>query len=133
MRCEQADPESAANDRSMLHRQSPASVHKAANDNFIIPNFAAVRSAPGSPLTLATFIVREPATSREPLRISLRTLVVVAFALLILFALSSAFLLGLAAVGVLAVTVTTFQLLRRHVARPVKPVLDAFDRRAIGY
>jgi hypothetical protein len=84
-------------------------------------------------LTPAISIGRNPVAGYEPLRIGLRALLVVAFAGLILVALSSAFLLGLAAVGVFAVTVTTFQLQRRHVARPVKPVLGAFDRRAIGY
>ena len=117
----------------MLQRQLPAAAHKAANDNFIIRDFAAMRSAPGLPRTPAVSIGRVPVAGREPLRIGLRTLLVVAFAGLILFALSSAFLLGLAAVGVLAVSIATFQLLRRHVARPVKPGLGAFDRRAIGY
>ena len=92
-----------------------------------------MRSVPELTLTPAISNGRNPVAGHEPLRIGLRALLVVAFAGLILVALSSAFLLGLAAVGVLAVTVTTFQLLRRHVARPVKPVLGAFDRRAIGY
>jgi hypothetical protein len=115
----------------MLQRQSPAAVRKAANDNFVIPNFAAMRSAPQAPQTSAFSVGHEP--SREPFRIGLRPLLVVAFALLILFALSSAFLLGLAAVGVLAVAIAGFRLLRRRVAGPAKPVLGAFDRRAIGY
>jgi hypothetical protein len=133
MRGEQADPNQVASDRAMFQRQSPTAAHQAANDNFIIPDFAAVRSAPGSSLMRAISIGRQPVTGREPLRIGLQASLVVAFAGLILIALSSAFLLGLAAVGVLAVTIATFQLLRRHVARPVKPVLRAFDRRAIGY
>ena len=75
----------------------------------------------------------QPVAPRASFCVGLRPLLVVAFALLMLFALSSAFLLGLAAVGVLAVSIATFRLLRRQVAGTAKPVLGAFDRRAIGY
>lgn len=92
-----------------------------------------MRSAPGAPQTPALSIGREPVAARESFRVGLRPLLVVAFALMILFALSSAFLLGLVVVGVLAVAIAGFQLLRRHIAGPAKPVLGAFDRRAIGY
>ena len=59
--------------------------------------------------------------SGRPLRIGLKPLLIVTFAGLVLVALSSVFLLGLAAVGVLAVVVGGIELLRRHVIRARAP------------
>jgi hypothetical protein len=59
--------------------------------------------------------------SPEPLRMGLKPLLIVTFAGLVLIALSSAFLLGLAAVGLLALVVGGFELFRRHVISAKAP------------
>jgi hypothetical protein len=62
-----------------------------------------------------------------------RPLLVLSFAGLTLVVLCGAFLLGLAAVGLLAISICAVELVRRRVWRPAKPALGTFDRRAIGY
>jgi len=54
------------------------------------------------------------------------------FSAVVLVGLSGAFLVGLAAVGVLAAAVGSFDLLRRRLSRPAKPALAALDQRAAG-
>jgi hypothetical protein len=66
----------------------------------------------------------------EPLRIGGRPLLVVLFSGLILVALGSAFLLGLAAVGVLAAAIVGFELLRRALRR--KAPLGMLDHQVVG-
>jgi hypothetical protein len=109
----------------MFQRPSP-SWGKAANDNFILDRRRAARLAPRLPLMPG--VAPSGGTG-----CGLRPLLVLSFAGLILVALCGAFLLGLAAVGLLAVAICGFELVRRRVWRPVRPVLGSFDRRAIGY
>jgi hypothetical protein len=59
----------------------------------------------------------EPIAPAEPLRIGVRPLLVAAFSGVILVALSGAFLLGLAVVGLMAGAVAGGELLRRHLGR----------------
>jgi len=64
------------------------------------------------------------APSPGPMHMGLKPLLIVTFAGLVLIALSSAFLLGLAVVGLLALVVGGFEVFRRHVLRarlPAKP------------
>jgi hypothetical protein len=110
----------------MFQRPSP-SWGKAANDNFILD--------------------RDRVATRQVLRLppvsgsmrsggagcGLRPLLVLGFAGFMLVILCGAFLLGLAAVGLLALAICAVELVRRRVWRPVKPALGSFDRRAIGY
>jgi hypothetical protein len=110
----------------MFQRPSP-SWGKAANDNFILDR-KRVAARPALRLPPIPALVRSGGAGR-----GLRPLLVLSFAGLTLVALSSAFLLGLAAVGLLAIAICGVELVRRRVWRPVKPALGPFDRRAIGY
>src|SRR5215467_2367958 len=95
---------------------------QAANDNLIRARGAKPRSAqdllrmPFIPRRAgdATSETRPPASSRR----GLRPLLIVALSGLVLVALCSAFLLGLAFVGLLAVAVAAIELVRRHLRRP---------------
>ncbi len=110
----------------MFQRQSQAWC-KAANDNFVLDRKrVAARQALYLPPVPA--LVRSGRTGLGP-----RPLLVLSFAGLTLVALSSAFLLGLAAVGLLAIAICGFELVCRRIWRPAKPALGAFDRQAIGY
>jgi hypothetical protein len=109
----------------MFQRPSP-SWGKAANDNFILDRKRARR--PALRLPLARDSVPAGGTGG-----GLRPLLVLSFAGLILVVLCGAFLLGLVAVGLLAITICVTELIRRRVWRPVRPALGSFDRRAIGY
>jgi len=60
---------------------------------------------------------RFAASKPEPFRIGARPLAIAAFAGLMLVALSSAFLIGLAAVGVLAIAVAAGEMIYRYVNR----------------
>jgi hypothetical protein len=110
----------------MFQRPSP-SWGKAANDNFVLDrNHAATRPA----------LHLQPISNSVPSGATgcgLRPLLVLSFAGLILMVLCGAFLLGLAAVGLLALAICAVELVRRRVWRPVRPALGTFDRRAVGY
>ena len=109
----------------MFQRPSPVR-GKAANDNFILdPGRVAARRA------LRLSPVR-PAVPWHT-RLGKRPFLVLSLAGVTLVALSSAFLLGLAAVGLLAIVICGVELIRRRVWRPARPALGVFDRRAIGY
>jgi len=109
----------------MFQRPSP-SWGKAANDNFILDRKRATR--PVLRLPPARDLMPSSGTAG-----GLRPLLVLSFAGLILVVLCGAFLLGLAAVGLLAIAICVTELVRRRVWRPVRPTLGSFDRRAIGY
>jgi hypothetical protein len=103
----------------------------AANDN--LP----VRRAPmhlAQDLLRMPFIPRRPnhqsVPPQEPLRIGVRPLLIVGFSGLVLVALCGAFLLGLAFIGVLAVAVAGFELVRRYLRRPAR--LVALHRPVVG-
>jgi hypothetical protein len=99
---------------------------KAANDNFILdPARVAARRA------LRLSPVRPPVPWHA--RLGKRPLLVLSFAGVTLVALSSAFLLGLAAVGLLVIVMCGVELIRRRIWRPARPALGPLDRRAIGY
>jgi len=110
----------------MFQRPSP-SWGKAANDNFILDRNC-IGPRPALRLPLVPGLVPPGGAGR-----GLRPLLVLSFAGITLVILCGAFLLGLAAVGLLAIAVCGMELVRRRVWRPVKPVLGSFDRRAIGY
>jgi hypothetical protein len=108
----------------MFQRPSP-SWGKAANDNFILDRRrVAAPTAPRFPLGLGL---------ASGTGCGVRPLLVLGFAGLMLVVLCGAFLLGLAAVGLLAISICGVELVRRRVWRPAKPALSPFDRRAIGY
>ena len=62
----------------------------------------------------------------EPWRLGPRALVIGAFAASVLVALSGAFLIGLAVVGVVAAIVASVELVHRHLWRPAKAPAGAF-------
>jgi len=68
----------------------------------------------------------------ERLRVATRPPLILGLSAVVLVALSGAFLIGLAVVGVLAAAVGSFDLLRRLLRRPVKPALAALDHQAAG-
>jgi hypothetical protein len=108
----------------MFQRPSPVR-RKAANDNFILdPARGAARQA------LRLSPVRPPVAWHA--RLGKRPFLVLSLAGVTLVTLSSAFLLGLAAVGLLAIVICGVELVRRRIWRPARPALG-FDRRAIGY
>jgi hypothetical protein len=65
-------------------------------------------------------------------RIATRPLLIVGFSAVVLVALSGAFLIGLAVVGLVAAAVGSFDLLRRLIWRTAKPSLGALDHQAVG-
>jgi hypothetical protein len=89
-------------DCAMIQRRAKFGT-QAANDNCV--------RAPRAPSALSK-IIRFPETRSEPLRLSARSLLVGGFAGVVLFALCGAFLVGLAAVGVLALVVAVLELFR---------------------
>jgi hypothetical protein len=71
-----------------------------------------------------------PLLRSEPFRIGARPLLIVGFSGLILVALCGAFLVGLAAVGVLAAGIGAFELARRTLRRKTR--LGALDHQVAG-
>jgi hypothetical protein len=67
----------------------------------------------------------------EPFRIGARPLLIVGFSALVLVALCSAFLIGLAVVGLLAVVIVAYELIR-GLARPARAPLGALDHQVVG-
>jgi hypothetical protein len=63
----------------------------------------------------------------EPWRLGPRGLLIGAFAASVLVALSGAFLIGLAVVGVVAAVIAGFELVHRHLSPRAKAPAGAFD------
>jgi hypothetical protein len=110
----------------MFQRPSP-SWGKAANDNFILDR-RRVAAKPILRLPPVRGLVRSGGAG-----CGVRPLLVLGFAGLTLVLLCGAFLLGLAAVGLLALAICVVELVRQRVWRPARPAVGSFDRRAIGY
>ena len=66
-------------------------------------------------------------TGPEPWRLGPRGLLIGAFAASVLVALSGAFLIGLAVVGVVAAVIAGVELVHRHLWPPAKAPSGAFD------
>jgi hypothetical protein len=102
---------------------------KAANDNFIPSRVASRRPQHGRFGALH----KDRKTARpETVRIALRLLLIASFSAFVLLAVSGAFLIGLALVGLFSAAVAGFDLIRRHMPRPAVPPLWPLDRRVIG-
>ena len=71
-----------------------------------------------------------PLAPPEPFRIGARPLLIVGFSVFVLAALCSAFLIGLAVVGLMAVVIVAFELVRR--LRPARTPLGALDHQVVG-
>jgi hypothetical protein len=108
----------------MFQRPSPVR-RKAANDNYVLDP---------ARVTARRTLQLSPVRPLIPwhARLGKRPLLVLGLAGVTLVTLSSAFLLGLAAVGLLAIVICGVELVRRRIWRPARPALG-FDRRAIGY
>ena len=92
----------------MLQRRARSAL-RAANDNLL-------RACRGQP-RLAPMVAFAAPASSEPFRLGARSLPIAGFAGLVLLTLSGALLMGLAAVGVVAVAVAVRELVRRQVRR----------------
>ncbi len=116
----------------MMQRPVPAE-NTAANDNVMLRDRGTARSARDlSPLPIFDAVCDEPIAKPEPFRVGLRPLVVAGFSGFVLVALSGAFLIGLAAVGVFAAAVGSFDLIGRRVWWPLR-TLGTLDHQVIGY
>jgi hypothetical protein len=102
---------------------------KAANDNFISSRGASQR--PGHGRLGAAHENRKIAWP-EAFRIAIRLLLLASFSAAVLLAVSGAFLIGLALVGLFAAAVAGFDLIHRHMPRPAVASLWPLDRRVIG-
>jgi hypothetical protein len=99
---------------------------QAANDNFIPSSRRPERGrfdAPHEDRKIAR---------PETFRIAMRLFLIASLSAFVLVAVSGAFLIGLALVGLFAAAVAGFDLIRRHVSRPAVPPLWPLDRRLIG-
>jgi hypothetical protein len=106
-----------------MMRRPVISWKRAANDNFPPPRAQDVLHMP--------FLARHhslPLMRSEPFRIGARPLLIVCCSLVILVALCGAFLVGLAAVGVMAAAIAAFELARRYLRR--KTPLGVLDHQA---
>jgi hypothetical protein len=106
-----------------MMRRPVISWKRAANDNF--PPLRA------SDVSHMPFLSRRdplPLVRSEPFRIGARPLLIVGFSLVLLVALCGAFLIGLAAVGVMAAAIAAFELARRYLRR--KAPLGVLDHQA---
>jgi hypothetical protein len=138
----------------MMQRPALAGT-KAANDNMILLHRAAARSA--QDLLRMPIIPRRdgnPLPPPQPFRIGIaredgrfrpyvfaglcrkrpyaRSLLIAGFSGVVLVTLSGAFLVGLAAVGLLAAVIGGFDLLRRQIWRRARPPL-VLDQQVAGY
>jgi hypothetical protein len=80
------------------------------------------------------FLPRRPGSRLvppEPFRIGARPLLIIGFSAMVLVALCSAFLIGLVAVGLLAVVIGAFELVR-SLSRPARPPLGVLDHPVVG-
>jgi hypothetical protein len=66
------------------------------------------------------------------LRLAMRLILIASFSAFVLLAVSGAFLIGLALVGLLAAGVAAFDLIRRRMPRSAVPTPWPLDRRLIG-
>ena len=108
-----------------MMRRPVISWKRAANDNVPLP-----RAADRARRRLRPHRSAVPLVRSEPFRIGARPLLIVAFSILLLAALCGAFLIGLAAVGVLAAAIASVELARRHLRR--KPPLGVLDHQVVG-
>jgi hypothetical protein len=68
----------------------------------------------------------------QTFRVAMRLILIASFSGFVLVAVSGAFLIGLALVGLLAAGVAAFDLIRRRVSRSAAPTFWPLDRRLIG-
>jgi hypothetical protein len=73
-----------------------------------------------------------PIPPTEPPRNGTQPLLIAGFSAVVLVALSGAFLIGLAVVGLLAAAISGFDLVRRRIWRPGRPSLGALDHQVLG-
>jgi hypothetical protein len=116
---------------------------KAANDNIPAKHHIAARkkvlpsdrrgARPLQDISRMPFLPHRggPLASPEPFRIGARPLLIVGFSVFVLVALCSAFLIGLAVVGLMAVVIVAFELVRR-LSRPARTPLGALDHQVVG-
>jgi hypothetical protein len=108
---------------------------KSAGPKVVFLGRAAAGMAPELPdapgLDAAAGLLESVARS-EPLRLGPRALLIGAFAASVLVALSGAFLIGLAVVGVVAAVVAAVELVQRHLWRPAKAPAGALDHQ-VGF
>jgi hypothetical protein len=111
----------------LLSSFAASAARKAANDNFI-----SSRGALQRPQHALFGVSRRNRKVARPqaLRIAIRLLLLASFWAVVLVAVSGAFLIGLAFVGLFAAAVAGFELIRRRLPRPA--VLWPHDRRVIG-
>jgi hypothetical protein len=102
---------------------------QAANDNFI-----SWRDAPRHPEhgRFGAPHKNGKIAPSKTFRIAMRPVLIASFSAFVLLAVSGAFLIGLALVGLFAAAVAGFDLFRRHLPRPAVPLLWPLDRRAVG-
>jgi hypothetical protein len=68
----------------------------------------------------------------DTFRVAMRLILIASLSAFVLLAVSGAFLIGLALVGLLAAGVAGFDLIRRRMPRSAAPTLWPLDRRVIG-
>jgi len=112
-----------------MMRPAPAIGSKPTEPNVVFLDCAALGSAQEPPEmpSCETAIFRDPISRPEPFRIGARPLLIGLFAGAVLVALSGAFLIGLAVIGLLAAAIASFELAGRHLRRPAKPPVGALD------
>jgi hypothetical protein len=116
----------------LMKRQRPRARIKAANDNSPVPGRVTARpplDLPPMPFIPPRYAVQ--LAPPEPFRIGARPLLIVGFSALVLVVLCSAFLIGLAVVGLLAVVIVACELIR-GLSRPARPPLGALDHQVVG-
>jgi hypothetical protein len=111
---------------SMLRSGFSAS---AANDNFTPPRGTSRRPPIGG---FGASNKTPRIAGSQTFRVAMRLILIASFSGLVLVAVSGAFLIGLALVGLLAAGVAAFDLIRRRVSRSAAPTLWPLDRRLIG-
>ena len=105
------------------------SADSAANDNFV-PSRDPPRPARHGGIGASHKTLN--IAGSETLRVATRLILIASFSAFVLLAVSGAFLIGLALVGLLAAGIAGFDLIRRHVPRSAVPTLRPLDRRLIG-
>jgi hypothetical protein len=127
-----------------MKQRLPRARITAANDNFPVRHHIAAkknalpwdRSSGARPLqdiSRMPFLPHRggPLAPPEPFRIGARPLLIVGFSVFVLVALCGAFLIGLAVVGLMAVVIVAFELVRR-LSRPARTPLGALDHQVVG-
>jgi hypothetical protein len=126
-----------------MKQRLPRAWIKAANDNIPAKHHIAARkkvfpldrcgARPLQDLSRMPFLPHRggPLAPPEPFRIGARPLLIVGFSVFVLAALCSAFLIGLAVVGLMAVVIVAFELVRR-LSRPARTPLGALDHQVVG-